>query len=79
MIATFEKVELTTDQLYAVGFGDGLDGRPKDRKYRESLDYVMGHTQGYRANPNSLANVPKGQESYLERGWGDEILNPFPG
>ncbi len=79
MLSTFSKVELTSEQLYAIGYGDGLSLRPKDRKYRESLDYVMGHTQGYQANPNSLANVPAIAESYLERGWGNELLNPFPG
>lgn len=73
MLAT--QTALSTDQLYAIGFGDGLAGRPHDRQYCESLDYIMGHTQGQRANPDSLFNLPPAQESYFEWGHGDELLN----
>ncbi|MCY7392162.1 MAG: hypothetical protein LH647_11970 [Leptolyngbyaceae cyanobacterium CAN_BIN12] len=72
---TATQTTLTTEQLYAVGFGDGLAGRPRDRKYSGSLDYGMGHTQGYRSRPDSLFNVPAVQEQPLEIGAFDELLN----
>jgi hypothetical protein len=72
---TATKTELTTEQLYAIGFGDGLAGRPRDRAYSGCLDYGMGHAQGYRAKPDSLFNLPAIQESPLEIGAFDELLN----
>jgi hypothetical protein len=75
----FQKIELRPDQHYAIGFGDGLAGRPRDKRFSEHMDYVLGHCQGRRDNPNSLENLPAVKESYNEIGWGDERLNPFPG
>jgi hypothetical protein len=48
-----KKVELTSDQLYAVGFGDGLADRPMDRNYRESIDYLLGYGMGGRSTPTT--------------------------
>lgn len=75
--ATRQPQMLTTEQLYQIGFADGLAGRATDRKFKNSLDYEMGHIQGYRACPTSLYNLETGKEGYLERGWGDELLNPL--
>lgn len=72
-----EETALTADQIYAIGFGDGLAGRVKSAQFREHLDYVCGHVRGYRSRFDSLYNLAQTQESYLERGWGDELLNPL--
>jgi hypothetical protein len=70
------KAPLATDLLYAIGYGDGLAGRFRDRKYSSSLDYGMGYVQGDRHNPDSLFNLlPKNHETPLERGAFDELLN----
>ena len=74
---TATKTELTTEQLHAIGFGDGLAGRPRDLNYSGSLDYGVGHVQGYRARPDSLFSVPALLEQPLERGAFDELLNPI--
>lgn len=71
------RVELSPSQLYAIGYGDGLAGRRQSLEFKHSLDYCMGHVRGYRENPNSLYNVEKAVETPLERGWGDELLNPL--
>lgn len=68
---------LTNEQLYWIGFYDGIAGRATDRKFSSSLDYELGHVAGYRACPTSAYNVPAAKEGYLERGWGDELLNPL--
>lgn len=70
-------VTLTADQLYQIGFGDGLAGRRQDRRFAESLDYATGHVAGDRTRPDSLFNVPKATEGYDEIGWGDALLNPL--
>jgi hypothetical protein len=49
--------ELSNDQLYAIGYGDGLADRLPDSKFTYSLDYAMGHTMGRRTRAGEGAGV----------------------
>jgi hypothetical protein len=49
--------ELDPNQLYAIGFGDGLADRPLDSNFTYSLDYAMGHTMGRRTRKGEGTGV----------------------
>jgi hypothetical protein len=67
---------LSPDELYSAGYRDGVALKAKHPQFCINLEYLKGYVAGYRANPDSLFNLPAVAESHLERGWGDELLNP---
>jgi hypothetical protein len=77
MLTAIAPPVLAPDQIYGAGFRDGFNRRIPNPNFSDNIDYLRGHVAGYRTNPQTLFNVETSPEALLERGWGDELLNPI--